>query len=157
MVACPSCRCEMRACVERGIELDICDSCNGVWLDAGELTTLAEDEENRRNSWTIPSNQDWPQTNLHCVRCSDTFLVRVVIEHHGFQGCRHCNGLFIDSGTLDSITSREDDEEQSTAMDYVAMGLLDALASLLLACPIFFFDKGRNSPEDRTNSKSNNH
>ncbi len=35
MIDCPLCRCEMRVCVERGIELDICNSCNGVWLDAG--------------------------------------------------------------------------------------------------------------------------
>jgi Zn-finger nucleic acid-binding protein len=134
MISCPSCRCEMRVCVERGIELDVCDSCNGVWLDAGELTKLSElskDEESRRCSWTIPTNQESPLTTLHCSRCSDTLLVKVIIKHHAFQGCRICNGLFIDSGTLDSITSTGDDKEESKMTASIAEGILDALSALL--------------------------
>ncbi len=126
MVACPSCRCEMRVCVERGIELDICDSCNGVWLDAGELTKLSElskDEESRRCSWTIPTDQECPLTTLHCSRCSDPLLVKVVVKNHVFLGCPICNSLFIDSGTLDSITSidYDDDEDQKTMEDRETM------------------------------------
>jgi len=132
MIACPSCRCEMRVCVERGIELGICDSCNGVWLDAGKLMKLAEDEESRRYSWTIPTNQEWPQTTLDCPRCLDTHLVKVTIKHHRFQGCRVCNGLFVDSETLDSITSTDDCENQSTVMTSIAGGILDVLSVLLI-------------------------
>ena len=136
MIACPSCRCEMRVCVERGIELDVCDSCNGVWLDAGELTKLSElskDEESRRSSWTIPTDQECPLTTLHCSRCSDTLLVKVIIGQHAFQGCRICNGLFIDSGTLDCITSTDNDEDQSTTMTSIAAGrIIEALSALLI-------------------------
>ena len=131
MIDCPSCRCEMRVCVERGIELDICDSCNGVWLDAGELAKLAKDEEGRRCSWSIPANQECPLTTFHCSRCSDMFLVEVIIKHHAFQCCRICDGLFVDSGTLDSITSTDDDEDQSTVMTSIAGGILDVLLPFL--------------------------
>jgi len=125
----------MRVCVERGIELDVCDSCNGVWLDAGELTKLSElskDEESRRSSWTIPTDQQCPLTTLHCSRCSDTLLVEVIIKHHAFQGCRVCNGLFIDSGTLDSITSIDNYEDQETTLGDIACGgIIEALLALL--------------------------
>lgn len=142
MVACPSCRCEMRVCVERGIELDICDSCNGVWLDGGELTKLAEKEENRRCSWTIPTDQECPPTTLHCSRCSDPLLVKVIIKNHVFLGCPICNGLFIDSGTLDRITSIDDvedretmlgdDEDGETTLKSIALeGMLQSLEVLL--------------------------
>lgn len=137
MIACPSCRCEMRVCIERGIELDLCDSCNGVWLDAGELTKLAEDEEGRHSSWTIPTDQECPPTTLHCSRCLDSLLVKVVIKNHVFLGCPICNSLFIDSGTLDRITSANDREGQSKPMSgieaggHIAREILEALAPCL--------------------------
>lgn len=131
MIDCPSCRSEMRVCVERGIELDICDRCKGVWLDAGELTKLAEDEESRRCSWTIPTNQESPPTTFHCSRCSDTLLVKIVIKHHAFLGCRICNSLFVDSETLDNITSTGEYNEESKTRAGIAGGMLDALSALL--------------------------
>ena len=122
----------MRVCFERGMEIDICDSCNGVWLDAGELTKLAEDEKRRRYTWTILANQECPLTTLNCSRCSETILVEVVIEDHAFQVCRGCGGLFIDSGTLDSITLREDDEYRGTMRESIAIeGVIQSLSALL--------------------------
>jgi len=132
MIACPVCRSEMRVCIERGIELDICDSCNAVWLDSGELTKLSEIEENRRSAWTIPTNQECPQTTLHCRRCLDTLLVKVAIKSHTLLGCCSCNGLYIDSGTLDSITIADDEEGGELLLKSVALeGILESLSVLL--------------------------
>ncbi len=38
---CPKCGMELEAVVFRGVTIDKCYHCNGTWLDAGELETLA--------------------------------------------------------------------------------------------------------------------
>jgi len=122
----------MRVCVERDIELDICDRCNGVWLDAGELMKLAEAEEPRRWSWKIPTSQETLLTTLHCTRCSDKLLIKLMIKDHVFQGCTHCDSLFIDSKALDNLVSTDEDD-QKTTLDCMAGGIVDALLTILFS------------------------
>ena len=38
---CPKCGMDLQPTVFRGVTIDKCYSCNGSWLDAGELETLA--------------------------------------------------------------------------------------------------------------------
>lgn len=44
MMLCPLCAIPLEAVERLGIELDHCPECNGMWLDAGELTNLVERE-----------------------------------------------------------------------------------------------------------------
>jgi hypothetical protein len=37
---CPECRIALVARTLRGVEIDQCNSCHGIWLDAGELEQL---------------------------------------------------------------------------------------------------------------------
>jgi len=120
----------MRVCVERDIELDICDRCHGVWLDAGELTKLVNAQEGSDGTWKIPTQQECSVTALHCSRCSDNYLVKIGFEHYAFQGCLVCDGLFIDSETLDHLTSAYESEEQEVSAGGIAAGFLEALAVL---------------------------
>ncbi|HWA76297.1 MAG TPA: zf-TFIIB domain-containing protein [Polyangiaceae bacterium] len=39
---CPECKIALVARTLRGVEIDQCDSCRGVWLDAGELEQLTQ-------------------------------------------------------------------------------------------------------------------
>jgi hypothetical protein len=41
---CPKCGAELKTVRFRGLGIDRCFSCNGTWLDAGELEKLAADE-----------------------------------------------------------------------------------------------------------------
>lgn len=50
---CPCCpKAELRRAVRRGVEIDYCPDCNGIWLDNGELNKIvaesieASDTEN---------------------------------------------------------------------------------------------------------------
>ncbi len=50
---CPCCKdIELRIAIRRGVEIDYCPECNGIWLDNGELNKIvsesvkASDEEN---------------------------------------------------------------------------------------------------------------
>jgi hypothetical protein len=38
---CPKCGMDLEEMVVRGVRIDKCHHCNGTWLDAGELETLA--------------------------------------------------------------------------------------------------------------------
>jgi hypothetical protein len=42
---CPKCGMELVEIEYRGLKLDQCSSCSGVWLDAGELEALATSEK----------------------------------------------------------------------------------------------------------------
>jgi hypothetical protein len=39
---CPKCGMELKEIAVRGVDVDRCFSCNGTWLDAGELEKLAK-------------------------------------------------------------------------------------------------------------------
>jgi hypothetical protein len=41
---CPSCGMELHSAMFSGMKIDKCYSCNGTWLDAGELEKLAKKE-----------------------------------------------------------------------------------------------------------------
>ncbi|NIP39240.1 MAG: zf-TFIIB domain-containing protein [Candidatus Dadabacteria bacterium] len=42
---CPKCAGELHELLFRGVTIDRCDDCNGVWLDDGELDKLAGSED----------------------------------------------------------------------------------------------------------------
>ena len=39
---CPNCRVDLVMSERRGVEIDYCPKCRGVWLDRGELDTIIE-------------------------------------------------------------------------------------------------------------------
>ena len=42
IIQCPCCKKEMEIRDRHGVEIDLCPSCRGVWLDKGELDRLLE-------------------------------------------------------------------------------------------------------------------
>ena len=44
-IHCPKCEGTLLEITHEGVQIDRCDTCNGVWLDAGELERLTEREE----------------------------------------------------------------------------------------------------------------
>ncbi len=45
--ACPGCQCQLAARVVHGIEIDVCQKCHGIWLDAGELRLIVRNHHER--------------------------------------------------------------------------------------------------------------
>lgn len=41
---CPRCDGKLEGVINEGVEIDVCDTCGGVWLDAGELEQLSKRE-----------------------------------------------------------------------------------------------------------------
>jgi len=48
---CPKCGMDLIALDYRGIEVDKCSACEGVWLDAGELEAISGLEESSLEKW----------------------------------------------------------------------------------------------------------
>ncbi len=41
---CPRCDGKLEGVINEGVEIDVCNTCGGVWLDAGELEQLSKRE-----------------------------------------------------------------------------------------------------------------
>lgn len=51
-IRCPLCDVPMREVLRRGVRIDVCPECRGVWLDRGELDRLLADADRE---------VDWPE------------------------------------------------------------------------------------------------
>ena len=101
---CPKCRSDMEQIDYEGTEIDRCDSCGGMWFDAGEIEQLRDkqaaaaiDTGDKRSGKTQNALD-----NYACPRCSGT-MVRVVDPrqpHIWFETCGACHGSFLDAGEL---------------------------------------------------------
>ena len=57
LLLCPNCQVGMREVERRGVLIDVCPQCGGVWLDKGELEKLlAEAEEVKYTMFSTPFN-----------------------------------------------------------------------------------------------------
>lgn len=47
---CPRCKTSMNSRVRESIEIDVCETCHGVWLDGGELVKILDIERERSDA-----------------------------------------------------------------------------------------------------------
>jgi hypothetical protein len=89
---CPGCESALRAVALRGIELDRCDSCGGVWVDPHGLARLATERAGEPGS----------ETPRCCPDCG--YLLRwatagdVLVER-----CPECSGLYLSADSLRTL------------------------------------------------------
>ncbi|MBI2895860.1 MAG: zf-TFIIB domain-containing protein [Deltaproteobacteria bacterium] len=90
-----------------GVEVDLCTSCGGLWLDKGEIERLgtlsaSELEALRRMLIPVPGQRpvasDLPTA---CVACTGK-LKEVVLGPIHVDFCMQCQGLWLDRGELDA-------------------------------------------------------
>lgn len=48
---CPKCDGKLVETDFEAIKIDVCDSCTGVWLDAGELTRIVDKDKDKNEGW----------------------------------------------------------------------------------------------------------
>ncbi len=111
---CFRCNNEMKKVQMDGVLVDKCESCSGVWLDAGELEMLVYDERKSQFQILTEAKVEIIQekkrlfTNVNaCPKCQYTPLLK--IYEHGIEldQCLHCKGLFFDDGELKKILNAE--------------------------------------------------
>ena len=87
------------------IEVDLCPSCGGLWLDHGEIERLGRGQSgdlSKLNKELTGSPKPEPpsETKTHCPACPGQ-LNEVVLGPVHVDYCGKCHGVFLDKGELD--------------------------------------------------------
>jgi len=103
--ACVKCTSILDKSMVGDVEVDLCPSCGGLWLDSGELEKLghgsADDVSQLRNALTGSVAPEPPSdTTTPCVAC-DGKLREMKLGDVTIEFCGSCNGIFLDKGELD--------------------------------------------------------
>lgn len=82
----------------KGVEVDICPSCAGLWLDVGELGQLTDPELEK----TIFTRLTAVPSNLRCPRCASGMRLS---EYEGIEidVCRAFCGIWMDRGEFNDL------------------------------------------------------
>jgi Zn-finger nucleic acid-binding protein len=88
------------------VEVDLCPSCGGLWLDHGEIERIgrgkSEEIERLRGALTgAVSPEPASDTTNSCPACPGQ-LKEVVLGPVHVDYCQKCHGVFLDKGELDS-------------------------------------------------------
>ncbi len=91
---CPKCDVALLIVTHDAVEVDVCDQCRGVWLDAGELETLGVAVES--------AELVAKSTRYLCPRCDQALRLvrRTGVE---FEECPVGHGLWLDAGELERL------------------------------------------------------
>jgi Zn-finger nucleic acid-binding protein len=88
------------------IEIDYCTSCEGIWLDAGELELLLETEQERARLLNLLiENNSVKEKSYRCPICSKKMKKVFVGEERKIliDKCKKNHGLWLDKGELKSV------------------------------------------------------
>jgi Zn-finger nucleic acid-binding protein len=112
---CPVCKDAMIVLELNEVEVDYCTSCCGVWLDAGELELLIDDEKSEENlltSFHIDSNH--PERPYKCPICKKKMdKVHVGVNKDVLiDKCPAEDGLWFDEGELKDVVKLASGENQ---------------------------------------------
>jgi Zn-finger nucleic acid-binding protein len=91
------------------IEVDLCPSCGGLWLDHGEIERLGRgkpaDVDQLRMALTGSTTPDIAsETQTSCPACPGT-LKEVKLGPINIEYCGKCHGIFLDKGELDAAVA----------------------------------------------------
>ncbi len=91
----------------KGVLVDVCPSCQGVWLDEGEINFFISDKKILNRYETKGLEQTY-KTSYKCPKCqSEMRLGRI----HGFpyqvEECSSCRGIFFDSHEFKKIQGKD--------------------------------------------------
>jgi uncharacterized protein len=103
--ACVKCSSVLDKSMVGEVEVDLCPSCGGLWLDSGELEKLGQgskDDVEKLRTALVGSEQPEPpsDTTTPCIAC-DGKLREMKLGPVTIEFCGACNGIFLDKGELD--------------------------------------------------------
>jgi Zn-finger nucleic acid-binding protein len=92
------------------VEVDYCTGCKGVWLDAGELEIMLDDDGKAKkliNSFNTDTSSN--ETPRQCPMC-DKKMEKIIVGEEKptllIDRCAKGDGLWFDSGELNNIFAR---------------------------------------------------
>ena len=103
---CPVCKEPMIVLELNEVEIDYCSSCGGIWLDAGELGLLIEDQiEKEKLLSSFYSDAGHTERSYKCPICSKKMNKVYVGENKEvlIDKCPDSDGLWFDKGELKDV------------------------------------------------------
>lgn len=110
---CPRCKNELRPVSVKNVTIDVCDSCEGVWFDADELSVIIESsyEEINKSSVSkslIADKNTAPGSNISeisCPRCNISMQNYTYSYDSSVKldRCPSCYGIWVDDGEIKGI------------------------------------------------------
>jgi Zn-finger nucleic acid-binding protein len=104
-VYCPVCKKSMIILEYSDVKIDYCPSCEGCWLDQGELELILESSEKLYDLSVFRSS---PKGKRRCPRCHKKMRADL-FPHTNIQVdiCPHDGGIWLDRGELSVIAGHE--------------------------------------------------
>ena len=105
---CPVCHNEPMIVLElKGVEIDYCLNCRGIWLDSGELELLIGNDEETKEflSSFVVIDTLTTERKVKCPICSKKMEKILVGDENKVRidKCRNNDGLWFDSGELEEV------------------------------------------------------
>lgn len=110
MLKCPNCKKPLKQATFKGVRIEECENCKGLWFDKGELQAAKDNEDEYLRWLDIVIFEDKPNkysdntSKKYCPKCginlqSKTFMhSKVVIE-----ACPQCKGVWLDNHEFEKI------------------------------------------------------
>jgi len=112
---CPVCKEPMIVLELNEVEIDYCPSCGGIWLDAGELGLLIEDEKEREILLSsFQKDAEHHEKPYKCPICRKKMDKVHVGEDKDvlIDKCPDNDGLWFDKGELRDVISLASEENE---------------------------------------------
>ncbi|MDQ7778619.1 MAG: zf-TFIIB domain-containing protein [Planctomycetota bacterium] len=106
---CPKCGTKLAKVIVDGVLADRCATCEGIWLDAGELDNLIRKEKKSKDELLAEAKRELCEVAAICIvgtcpRCQgklEQFIERPAMVK--LDSCRSCKGIWFDYGELEKI------------------------------------------------------
>jgi len=112
-IACPKCHVRMDRLDAKGVEVDRCVKCGGIWLDQGELDVLMKTRGGVKDAVAgldtgpaVDAAKRHAITPVKCPRDSSRLITMVDVKqtHIQYEACTVCGGIFMDCGELKDLS-----------------------------------------------------
>ena len=105
---CPRCPQEPMIVLElKGVEIDYCTECGGIWLDEGELELLLEDSQEKdqvlHNLTVVKNVSEELRRCPVCRKAMEKVICGLGEKKVMIDRCKNYHGLWFDKGELDDV------------------------------------------------------
>lgn len=123
---CVKCDKNLKKADYKGIQLDYCEECQGIWFDRGELRKVKDKEDEfirwiDIDPWKNKDKFEISKSGKICPVCG---VPLYIIGYDGFpiwvDVCNVCYGIWLDKGEFDEIVAyMKEKVEQETLSEYL--------------------------------------
>ena len=111
---CPRCTNSLNQKMYENVEIDVCSSCGGTWLDEGELTQIIQTEDEEFTTTMVHETikgsskgvpEDEQETKLLCPKCDEEMTSSNYNYSSGIiiDTCREGHGVWLDKNELEKV------------------------------------------------------